>query len=67
MRLRSKTQFRLGRELIQIVPQDVKEVLMSRYEYLITERDMIQDLTDTYKTCCVCEQWASTQEAVKCE
>lgn len=40
---------------------------MSRYEFLITEREMIADLIDTYKTCCVCEQWASTQEAVKCE
>jgi hypothetical protein len=40
---------------------------MNRYEYLITEREMVADLTDAYRTCCVCDEWASSQDSVRCE
>jgi hypothetical protein len=57
-----------GLELVlMVVPQDVRDALTSRYEYVITEREMVADLTDPFRTCCVCEEWASSQESVRCE
>nr|XP_031861887.1 uncharacterized protein CI109_002716 [Kwoniella shandongensis]KAA5528959.1 hypothetical protein CI109_002716 [Kwoniella shandongensis] len=49
------------------IPPDVKQALMSRYEYLVTEREMVADLTDAFRSCCMCSQWASSQESVRCE
>nr|AEG78625.1 ZNF1 [Cryptococcus gattii] len=49
------------------VPATVKEVLLRRYEYLITEREMVADLMDTFRNCCRCNQWSSFQDSVKCE
>lgn len=49
------------------VPAVVKEVLLRRYEYLITEREMVADLTDNFRTCCRCNAWSSFQDSVKCE
>jgi hypothetical protein len=52
---------------LTIVPAHIKEVLLERYEYLLTEREMVADLTDNFRTCCVCDIWASSQESVRCE
>nr|AAN75616.2 ZNF1 [Cryptococcus neoformans var. neoformans] len=49
------------------IPSTVKDVLMRRYEYLITEREMVADLTDDFRICCCCRQWSSFQDSVKCE
>lgn len=49
------------------VPPHVKQVLQERYEYLITEREMVADLTDSYRSCCVCNKWAASQDSVRCE
>nr|AAS92517.1 hypothetical protein [Cryptococcus gattii] len=49
------------------VPSTVKEVLLRRYEYLITEREMVADLMDNFRNCCRCSQWSSFQNSVKCE
>ncbi|WWC87223.1 uncharacterized protein L201_002111 [Kwoniella dendrophila CBS 6074] len=54
-------------ESVNNIPQDVKKSLMSRYEYLVTEREMVADLTEAFRSCCVCDKWASYQESVKCE
>ena len=54
-------------QLMGTVPPHVKEVLLSRYEYLVTEREMVADLTDTFRSCCICAQWAASQESVRCE
>ncbi|WVF70081.1 hypothetical protein IAT40_004868 [Kwoniella sp. CBS 6097] len=63
-----KREFEVIRtEVVNNVPPKVKEVLMSRYEYLVTEREMVSDLMEAFRSCCVCEQWASYQESVKCE
>lgn len=40
---------------------------MTRYEYVVTEREMVSDLLDNYRSCCVCEEWASSQDSIKCE
>ncbi|WVQ84001.1 hypothetical protein IAT38_006146 [Cryptococcus sp. DSM 104549] len=63
-----KREFEVIRtETVNNIPPKVKEVLMSRYEYLVTEREMVSDLTDNFRSCCKCEQWASSQNSVKCE
>ena len=49
------------------VPTNVREALLSRYEYLVTEKEMISDLTDDFRSCCVCEKWAASQDSVRCE
>nr|AAV28764.1 ZNF1p [Cryptococcus gattii] len=49
------------------IPSTVKDVLMRRYEYLITEREMVADLTDDFRICCRCRQWSSFQDSIKCE
>nr|XP_019008759.1 uncharacterized protein I206_06441 [Kwoniella pini CBS 10737]OCF47540.1 hypothetical protein I206_06441 [Kwoniella pini CBS 10737] len=54
-------------EGVNNIPLDVKDALMSRYEYLVTEREMVSDLTEAFRSCCVCNKWASYQESVKCE
>ncbi|WWD07955.1 hypothetical protein V865_006064 [Kwoniella europaea PYCC6329] len=54
-------------EAVTNIPLNVKETLLSRYEYLVTEREMVSDLTEAFRSCCVCEQWASYQESVRCE
>ena len=52
---------------LMVVPPDVREKLVQRYEYLVTEKEMVADLTDTFRSCCVCTQWAASQESVRCE
>jgi hypothetical protein len=47
------------RELISIpVPPEIRDVLQSRYEFVVAERDVIGDLTDTLRLCETCEKWA---------
>jgi hypothetical protein len=57
----------IKRAKLTSVPTHIKDVLLERYEYLLTEREMVADLTDNFRTCCVCETWASSQESVRCE
>ncbi|KAK4688923.1 hypothetical protein P7C73_g1187, partial [Tremellales sp. Uapishka_1] len=57
----------LRTENVNNIPPDVKKVLVSRYEYLIAEKEMVSDLLDTFRICCICDEWASSQESVKCE
>jgi hypothetical protein len=53
--------------LHSIVPDYVRRVLTKRYEFLVTEKEIVADLTDTFRTCRTCLEWASSQESVKCE
>lgn len=49
------------------VPPAVKKVLLERYEYLLTEKEMVSDLLDDYHSCIMCDQWAASQDTVRCE
>lgn len=57
----------LGDTMLTEVPPKVKEVLLERYEYLLTEKEMVSDLLDDYHSCIVCDQWAASQDTVRCE
>lgn len=41
------------------VPENVREVLVDRYEYVVAEKEVIPDLTDDMRTCETCTKWAS--------
>ncbi|EIW68698.1 hypothetical protein TREMEDRAFT_31780 [Tremella mesenterica DSM 1558] len=63
-----KREFEVIRtETVKNIPVDVKQALLSRYEYLITEKEMVADLTDDFRSCIVCDQWAASQDSVRCE
>ena len=36
------------------MPQHIKEVLQSRYEYVVAEKDVVTDLTDSLRLCKNC-------------
>ena len=42
-----------------LVPENVREVLVDRYEYIVAEKEVIPDLTDDMRTCETCTKWAS--------
>ncbi|ORX34360.1 hypothetical protein BD324DRAFT_635569 [Kockovaella imperatae] len=54
-------------ENVRNIPPEVREVLLSRYEYLVAEREIVPDLTDSFRACCVCDKWAASQDSVRCE
>ena len=39
------------------VPAHIREVLVSRYEYIVAEREVVPDLTDDLRLCETCEKW----------
>ncbi|GMK59807.1 hypothetical protein CspeluHIS016_0900240 [Cutaneotrichosporon spelunceum] len=49
------------------IPPAVKKVLLERYEYLLTEKEMVADLLDEYHSCKICDKWAAAQDTVRCE
>ncbi|WVQ76766.1 hypothetical protein IAR50_006440 [Cryptococcus sp. DSM 104548] len=54
-------------ETVHNIPHHVKVVLQGRYEYIVTEKELVADLTDDFRSCCRCQGWASYQESVKCD
>ncbi|KAL7414873.1 hypothetical protein BDY24DRAFT_414071 [Mrakia frigida] len=53
--------------LIRNLPTKVLETLKTRYQYIIAEREAAAELTDTYQTCSVCNDWSSSLTAVRCD
>lgn len=39
------------------VPENVRETLISRYEYVVTEKEFLPDLTDDVRLCVGCSEW----------
>ena len=39
------------------VPEHIREVLTTRYEYVVAEKEIIPDLTDLIRLCDNCENW----------
>ena len=42
------------------VPQHIRDVLTSRYEYVVTEKEVVPDLTDKIRLCGHCNEWTPT-------
>ena len=41
------------------VPDRIRDVLISRYEYVVAEKEVIPDLTDSIRLCGTCQDWCS--------
>lgn len=52
---------------VRNLPDHIREVLVSRYEYVVAEKEVVPDLTDSLRTCATCEQWCPPQETVQCD
>ena len=50
-------RFFLLRILCAIVPAHIRDVLVSRYEYIVAEREVVPDLTDDLRLCETCKKW----------
>ena len=45
--------------MVFIVPAHIKEVLVSRYEYVVAEKEVVPDLTDALRLCETCSEWCA--------
>ena len=39
------------------MPSNIREVLTARYEYVVAEKEIVPDLTDTVRECNTCDKW----------
>ncbi|KAG8835592.1 putative PHD type zinc finger protein with BAH domain-containing protein [Serendipita sp. 399] len=52
---------------IHNLPAHIKDVLVSRYEFVVCEREALPDLQDTLRLCETCGDWCPGPESVMCE
>ncbi|KAF9224072.1 hypothetical protein BS17DRAFT_780421 [Gyrodon lividus] len=52
---------------IRNLPDHIRQVLLSRYEYVVVEKDVVPDLTDTLRLCTTCSQWCANPDTVGCD
>lgn len=41
----------------EIVPKNVKDNLITRYDMIVTEKECVAELTDELRTCDTCNEW----------
>ncbi|KAJ3565703.1 hypothetical protein NP233_g7465 [Leucocoprinus birnbaumii] len=42
---------------VRNLPDRIREVLTSRYEYIVAEKEVVADLTDNIRLCATCNDW----------
>ncbi|RDX51269.1 hypothetical protein OH76DRAFT_1505916 [Lentinus brumalis] len=52
---------------VRNVPAHIREVLISRYEYIVAEREVVPDLTDDLRLCETCKKWCPPAESLQCD
>ncbi|TFK48404.1 hypothetical protein OE88DRAFT_1634553 [Heliocybe sulcata] len=52
---------------VRNLPNHIREVLISRYEYVVAEKEIVPDLTDSLRLCATCEEWCPHPETVQCD
>ncbi|KAG7445124.1 uncharacterized protein BT62DRAFT_898517 [Guyanagaster necrorhizus] len=52
---------------VRNLPDNIRETLISRYEYVVAEKEVIPDLTDHLRTCDTCSEWCPSLESVRCD
>ncbi|KAJ7118460.1 hypothetical protein C8R43DRAFT_960426 [Mycena crocata] len=45
-------------------PDNIRDTLISRYEYVVAEKEVIPDLTDVLRLCDTCQVWCRSGEAL---
>ncbi|EJD47915.1 hypothetical protein AURDEDRAFT_113199 [Auricularia subglabra TFB-10046 SS5] len=49
------------------LPLKIKEVLCSRYEYVVCEKEVVPELTDVIHLCDTCNEWCASTDSVRCD
>lgn len=52
---------------VRNLPDNIREVLISRYEYVVAEKEVIPDLTDQIRLCDHCSDWCPSTDSVQCD
>ncbi|KAF8902398.1 hypothetical protein CPB84DRAFT_1678860 [Gymnopilus junonius] len=52
---------------VRNLPDHIRDVLIERYEYVVAEKEVIPDLTDTIRLCDTCRIWCPTSDSVLCD
>lgn len=52
---------------VRNLPDNIRQVLISRYEYVVAEKDVVPDLTDTLRLCATCSEWCANPDTVGCD
>ncbi|KAL0060485.1 putative PHD type zinc finger protein with BAH domain-containing protein [Marasmius tenuissimus] len=52
---------------VRNVPDEVRNTLISRYEYVVAEKEFIPDLTDGIRLCVSCTEWCPSPDSVQCD
>ncbi|PCH36401.1 hypothetical protein WOLCODRAFT_81894 [Wolfiporia cocos MD-104 SS10] len=52
---------------VRNIPAHIRDVLIQRYEYVVAEKEVVPDLTDTLRHCDTCTQWCPPLETVQCD
>ncbi|KLO07425.1 hypothetical protein SCHPADRAFT_945298 [Schizopora paradoxa] len=51
---------------VRNLPAHIKEVLVLRYEYVVAEKEVTNELTDSLRLCQSCMEWCAHLESVQC-
>ncbi|TFK29580.1 hypothetical protein FA15DRAFT_677545 [Coprinopsis marcescibilis] len=52
---------------VRNLPDQIRDVLISRYEYVVAEKEVIPDLTDHIRLCDNCQNWCASPDTVQCD
>lgn len=52
---------------VRNLPNNIRETLTARYEYVVAEKEVIPDLTDAVRLCGTCQEWCPTADSVQCD
>lgn len=52
---------------VRNLPENIRTTLCSRYEYVVAEKEVIPDLTDSVRLCGTCNDWCPSAETVQCD
>ncbi|KAF7308348.1 Zinc finger protein 1 [Mycena chlorophos] len=49
------------------LPDNIRDTLIERYEYVVAEKEMIPELTDVLRLCDSCQVWCPSPDSVQCD
>ncbi|KAJ7251328.1 hypothetical protein C8J57DRAFT_1437529 [Mycena rebaudengoi] len=52
---------------VRNIPDNIRDTLTSRYEYVVAEKEVIPDLTDVLRLCDTCQVWCPSLDSVQCD
>ncbi|KAF9466166.1 hypothetical protein BDZ94DRAFT_1252260 [Collybia nuda] len=52
---------------VRNLPDNIRDTLITRYEYVVAEKEIIPDLTDTVRLCDTCQDWCPNPDTVQCD